>query len=121
MGCSSNPKTISITSVKPSEKNEKEKNNDNKKDVTNNGILYTESEINENVDNFKSKKILGLTPTSKTELIISYITGKKYVNKSINNQKYFELAIKEYQLLSECTHPNIIHFKNIYKKKKNLK
>ena len=117
MGCCGNSVPITKSLVKPFENDETEKKNDNKIDVTKNDILDTEREIINNLDNIKTMKELAATKTGITELI--NITGKNYVNKSINNEKYFSLALKEYELLSECfLHPNIIHFKYIYKEKK---
>ena len=114
MGCSnSNIKTLS--SINQFENSEEEKNK-SKIDVTDSN-LDTERE-NEKINITKIKKeTIGVTPSGKIELV-EYIDGIEYVNKIINNEKYFNLAITEYLLLSTLFHPNIVHFKNIYKEKK---
>ena len=115
MGCSnSNIKTLS--SINQFENSEEDKNK-SKIDVTDSN-LDTERE-NENINNtkFKPKETIGVTPPGKIELVEN-IDGIEYVNKIINNEKYFSLAIREYLLLSTLFHPNIVHFKNIYKEKK---
>ena len=114
MGCSnSNIKTLS--SINQFENSEEEKNK-SKIDVTDSN-LDTERE-NEKINITKIKKeTIGVTPSGKIELV-EYIDGIEYVNKIINNLKYFNLAITEYLLLSTLFHPNIVHFKNIYKEKK---
>lgn len=115
MGCSnSNIKTLS--SINQFENSEEEKNK-SKIDVTDSNLDTERENENINIPKIKRKEIIEVTPPGKIELV-EYIDGIEYVNKIINNEKYFNLAITEYLLLSTLFHPNIVHFKNIYKEKK---
>lgn len=115
MGCCGATKTLSL--VKPFENNKEQEKKENEIDATEDYYNLDTEKENVNIQDIKSKKTLGITPPGIIELIENK-TGKKYVIKSINNERYFDLAIKEYLLLSILFHPNIVHFKNVYKEKK---